>query len=84
MGVIIAGIIFIAVGLFHLRELRNRDSWWVWTNWQARGFRDHMGDDGYETYLLVANKFLIGLGIFFIFDQTLGSQMISEWIASKK
>jgi len=84
MGAIITGTLFIVVGLFHLRELKNKNSWWVWTNWQARGFRDYMGDDGYETYMRVANTLLIALGVFFIFDQTLSSQMISEWIASKR
>lgn len=66
------GLLLIAIGLFHLKELRNRNSWWVWTNWQARGYRDYFGDDGYEKYMNVANKLLIVLGAGFIVYELFG------------
>lgn len=83
MEAVIMGSLFIVVGVFHLRELKNKNSWWMWTNWQARGYRDYMGDDEYEILQSAMNTILIWLGIFVIFDQTLGSQMISQWIESK-
>jgi len=83
MNAILMGTLFIAVGFFHLRELKNKSSWWMWTNWQARGFRDYMGDDEYEILQRAMNTILIWMGIFVIFDQTLGSQMITQWIENK-
>lgn len=83
MAAIFWGLLLIAVGLFHLRELRNKNSWWIWTNWQARGYRDYFGDDGYERFMRISNTILIGIGVFFILDTLIGTQIMINWIESK-
>ncbi len=83
MSAWIVGSIFIVIGGLQLFALRNTDSWWAWTNWQARGWRKALGDESYKALMTACYLLLIGLGIFFIYDDVIGVQMISEWIESK-
>lgn len=73
---IIIGLFMIALALFDRRQLRNRDSWWAWTNVWARGHRDALGDEGHEQLASVKSVLLICVGVFFILDQIMGWNII--------
>lgn len=59
---IFIGLFMIALALFDRRALKNRDSWWAWTNVWARGHRDALGDEGHEQLANVKSILLICAG----------------------
>ncbi|NNC36931.1 MAG: hypothetical protein HKO02_05715 [Hyphomonadaceae bacterium] len=75
---IFIGLGMIAIGVIEHFQLGNRRSWWMWTNWRSRGFRQEFGDSGYENFSKVRILLLIGAGIFFILDQALGFGILPE------
>lgn len=78
MAKILIGLLFIVLGVFDHIQLRNKKSWWAWTNWWARGHRDALGDAGHEKLASTKSILLIAAGIFFILDQVLGLGIIPD------
>lgn len=77
MAKILIGLVMIIYGIFQYSQLQNKNSWWVWTNWQSKRWRKMLGDVGYQYFAFFWSIVLVCYGAFFILDQVLNLEYIT-------